>query len=120
MCTLCGSEEGSADHILFRCDQVEENLRQNVVTNYKAANNISEIEADFIQLDNTSRNKNFVESCINLVNSTNLKVTVELWYKDAAKIAQHCAGAGVGLKASTTHTTHTLEASSIAAQPPRW
>ena len=81
MCSLCAAEEETADHILFRCNQVEESLRQSVVTNYKAANNISDssiVEADFIQLINTSRNKNFVESCINLINSTNLKVTVEL------------------------------------------
>ena len=81
MCSLCAAEEETADHILFRCNQVDEGLRLNVATHYKVANNISEnseIEADFIQLVNTSRNKNFVESCINLVNSTNLKVTVEL------------------------------------------
>ena len=81
LCSLCAAEEETADHILFRCNQVDEGLRLNVATHYKVANNISEnseIEADFIQLVNTSRNKNFVESCINLVNSTNLKVTVEL------------------------------------------
>ena len=59
MCSLCAAEEETADHILFRCNQVEESLRQSVVTNYKAANNISDsgiVEADFIQLINTSRN----------------------------------------------------------------
>ena len=81
LCSLCATEEETADHILFRCPQVDENLRKDAATSYRLANNLGEGEhatADFVDLLNTSRNKNFVTSAINLVNSVDLKVTVEL------------------------------------------
>jgi len=81
LCSLCATEEETADHILFRCPQVDENLRKDAATTYRLANNLGEGEpatADFIDLLNTSRKKNFVAASINLVNSVDLKVTVEL------------------------------------------
>ena len=81
LCSLCATEEQTADHILFRCSKVDEDLRQSAWTNYRLANDLSDGEdtaVDFIGLVNTSRDKNFIMSCMNIVSSIDLNVTIEL------------------------------------------
>ena len=81
LCSLCATEEETADHILFRCRQVDLDLRQSAWSNYRLANNLGEEEdtaVNFIELVNTSRDKNFLISCINILSTTDLNVTVEL------------------------------------------
>ena len=81
LCSLCATEEETADHILFRCRSVNEDLRKIAFTKYRLANNLGEEEStavDFIDLINTSRNKQFIISCINILCSIDLNVTVDL------------------------------------------
>ena len=81
LCSLCTEEEETADHILFRCSAVDRDLRKNAFTAYKLANNLVDgesTEVDFIELVNTSRNRQFVLSCMIILNDIDLNVTVEL------------------------------------------
>ena len=81
LCSFCAQEEETADHILFRCASVEEELRNRAYTNYRLANKLSEgeVEADsYIGLLNASRDKTFICSCIDILSGLNLKVTVDL------------------------------------------
>ena len=81
LCSFCGQEEETADHILFRCASVQEELRNSASTNYRLANKLSEEEVvadSYIGLLNASRDQTFICSCINILSGLNLKVTVDL------------------------------------------
>ena len=81
LCSLCKSEEDTADHILFRCRGVDEELRSDVASKYRLVKNLNEAEdiaVDFIDIINCSRDKCFITSCLNVINSVNLRVTIEL------------------------------------------
>ena len=81
LCSLCEREEETADHLLFRCTEVEEELRRDVATTFRQANNLNErddIETDFISILNCSRNKEFIKSCIHVLSSINIRVSIVL------------------------------------------
>lgn len=83
LCTLCESEEDTADHILFRCREVDQELRSSAATSYMLANNIRErqgTETDHIGLLKCSRDKAFILSCVQIINSIKprLRLSVEL------------------------------------------
>ena len=81
LCSLCGQEEETADHIIFRCSAVDQELQRDAVTTYRLANSIGDredIEADFIGLLNTSRNQPFVQACVKIIDSINLRVSIDL------------------------------------------
>ena len=82
MCTQCGIEEETADHLLFFCSSVPENLRQGSLQSYaKAINcdvediNTSDIETGFL---NASRDPAFISSCIDILKDIKLTDTVVL------------------------------------------
>ena len=79
MCSLCNCEEETPDHILFRCSRVQDDLRQNVVHQYRlATNDDDDTVVDFIDLLNVSRHENFISSCVNLLNSVALREDIIL------------------------------------------
>ena len=81
MCSLCGLEEETAPHILFSCTAVEENLRSSALMNYRLAVNNSDGEAavdNYIGLLNASRDERFISSCIDIISTLDLKVSIEL------------------------------------------
>ena len=81
LCSFCGQQEETADHILFECTSVDEDLRANSLNTYRLATNSSEGEAaadSYIGIINASRNQQFISSCIDILSSLNLKVTVDL------------------------------------------
>ena len=80
LCSLCGQEE-TPDHILFKCSTVQEDLRNRAITTYELASGCSEGETEtgtYIGLLNASKNTEFVEACIRILSSVNLRVSVEL------------------------------------------
>ena len=78
-CSLCNSEEETPNHILFRCSEVQHDLRQNVIHNYRLASNDNDFASvDFIDLLNVSRHENFISSCVNLLNSVALREDIIL------------------------------------------
>ena len=79
MCSLCNSEEETPDHILFRCNKVQDDLKQSVIHHYRLATNKEENTCtDVIDLLNVSRDQNFISSCVNLLNSVNLREEIIL------------------------------------------
>ena len=78
LCSLCGQEEETSDHILFRCSSVEENLRVRAIAAYELANADREEEDTYIGLLNASKNPEFVQACLDVINTVDLRVTIEL------------------------------------------
>ena len=81
LCSLCGQEEETPDHILFKCSTVQEDLRNRAITTYELASGCSEgetVAGTYIGLLNASKNTEFVEACIHILSSVNLRVSVEL------------------------------------------
>ena len=69
MCTQCGLSEETADHLLFTCASVPENLRVRCLESYNNAtrneiNIPTEIQTGFL---NASRNPEFISSCIEVL-----------------------------------------------------
>ena len=82
MCTLCGQVEETADHLLFSCDSIPENLRLRSRQSYANAINCeiddintADIETGFL---NASRNPAFISSCIDILKDLQLRDTVVL------------------------------------------
>ena len=76
-CSKCKNEEETADHLLFRCDLVEENLRQNARDNYRKALKLVDGDAEpevFIGLLDASRSANFIKSCVEIVRQSDIKI----------------------------------------------
>ena len=81
LCSLCGQEEETPAHILFSCSSVEEDLRNRAITTYELASGyrVGGTDADhYIGLLNSIRNPEFVEACIHILSTVNLRITVEL------------------------------------------
>lgn len=81
LCSVCGQQEETAEHILFRCSAVEEELRNSAITSYRLANKLSEGEVlpdSYIGLLDASRDGVFICSCIDILKRLNLRVTVDL------------------------------------------
>ena len=81
LCSLCGEQEETADHILFWCTSVDEDLRDNALSDYRRASKHREVNDavySHIGLLNASRDPKFLSSCINILSILDLKVTVEL------------------------------------------
>ena len=81
LCSLCDREEETADHIIFRCTEVDEDLRRNAALNFRLANHLSDredIATDFRGLLSASRHTGFITACTNILNSINLRTSVEL------------------------------------------
>jgi exonuclease III len=81
LCPYCGEEEETADHLLFRCDHVEEELRQNARDTYKHALNIGDRDTDpdiHIGLLSACKSDEFINSCIDIINCLDIRVTIEL------------------------------------------
>ena len=81
LCSFCGLQEQTADHILFSCVAVEEELRTSAICDFNQAIGDSDVDAAgdyYIGLLNASRDPKFVSSAINIVKTLNLNVTVDL------------------------------------------
>ena len=81
LCSYCGEEEETADHLLFRCAHVEEQLRLSTSDNYKQALRLGDGDAEpdpFIGLINASRSEQFIKSCLEVIECLNVRVTIEL------------------------------------------
>ena len=80
-CSFCSQHEETAEHLLFKCIAVEEQLRTNAYRNYRLANNLQDNDVSpdsYIALLNASKHKPFISSCIEILKNLNLKVTVDL------------------------------------------
>ena len=76
-CSKCENEEETADHLLFRCDLVNENLRQNAKDSYRNALKLGDGDAEpevFIGLLDASRSANFIKSCVEIVRQSDIKI----------------------------------------------
>ena len=80
LCTLCGLEEETADHLLFRCTSVSEDLKCRALQSFNdAISGAGEAATDiYIGFLNASRDPVFISSCIDILKDLNLEVTVVL------------------------------------------
>ena len=81
MCSYCNQEEETADHLLFSCSSVDEQLRINAKSSYRTALklNDTDIEPDtYIGILTASRDLQFVKTCIAIIMNLNIRVTFEL------------------------------------------
>lgn len=81
LCSYCHQEEETADHLLFRCEFIEEQLRLRARITYKEALNLSDNDAEpdvYIGLLSACKDEHFIKSCIDVLSCVNIKVTVEL------------------------------------------
>ena len=79
LCSYCNQDEETADHLLFACSSVEEQLRRNTKSSYRRALKLSDADVEpdsYIGLLSASRDSNFVMDCIATV--MNLDITFEL------------------------------------------
>ena len=81
LCTYCNEEEETADHLLFRCSYVSDNLKLDSRVNYRKALKLSDEDYEpdiFVGLLDASKNEKFVSSCVEIVKCLNIKVHVIL------------------------------------------
>ena len=81
LCSYCDQEEETADHLLFRCVHVEEQLRRNARNTYKQALNLEDQDAEpdtHIGLLTACKSRDFILACINIINCIDIRVTFEL------------------------------------------
>ena len=81
LCSLCKQEEETAEHIIFKCRAVDQDLHEEADRKYRIANNLDgtvNIQPDFIDLLNSSRDPSFVQSCMNIITSVRLRTTIVL------------------------------------------
>jgi hypothetical protein len=81
LCSACSEQEETAEHILFECSAVDEVLQVNAIQQYRLANHLKEGDATpdpYIGLLNASKDEPFIASCINIIESINLRESVDL------------------------------------------
>ena len=81
LCRRCNQEEETAEHILFNCSHIDYQMRATARYNYKLALQVSEDAHEpefYIGLLNAIRNVEFVKSCLEIVTTINIDVTIEL------------------------------------------
>ena len=78
ICLSCNAEEETADHILFRCNAVEENLQNQVISSYDRANTSDPHVDTYIGLLNACKNPDFVKSALNVLGTMNLRTSIQL------------------------------------------
>ena len=81
MCSYCNQEEETADHLIFSCSSVEEQLRKDVKSSYRKALKLKDRQMEpetYIGILNASRDSNFVKLCIDIISSLDIRVTFEL------------------------------------------
>ena len=81
LCTYCHLEEETAEHLLFKCTFVEEQLRTNAESSYRHALNLAENEDlpdSYIGLLCACKDAPFVKTCIAIIEKLDIRVTFEL------------------------------------------
>ena len=81
LCDRCKEEEETVDHTIFRCREVDEELRAQALTCYREANNLvgtEDIVTDYIDLLSSSRHERFLHACLNIVECNNMRHTITL------------------------------------------
>ena len=81
LCSNCNQEEETADHLLFNCLNIEEQLRVDAKARYRRALKLNDEDMEpetFIGLLNASKDSNFVNICIDIVKNLDIRVTFEL------------------------------------------
>ena len=81
LCTYCNQQEETAEHLLFTCNHVEEQLRSDVTSSYRRALNLTSedmVPESYVGLLNASHDNNFVSDCVNIVKGLDVRVTFEL------------------------------------------
>ena len=81
LCSYCNQEEETAEHLLFTCNEVDQQLRTDVTSSYRRALGLTneEMEPDsYIGLVNASRDVKFVSDCLNIIRGLDVRVTFEL------------------------------------------
>ena len=80
LCSACSQQEETADHILFKCSAVDESLRSNTILLYNLANNFTDEEEldPYIGLLNARSDPLFIQACIDIINSLNLRDSIDL------------------------------------------
>ena len=68
LCSACFDEEETAEHVLFQCSAVDEELQSRVARTYRLANHLEDGDAapdSYIGLLNAIKNEQFLVSCLN-------------------------------------------------------
>ena len=81
LCSYCSIEEETAEHLLFKCSYIKEEIRLNVMAKYEAALNSRQLSPDidsYTGFLSVCKNNEFVKSCIDVLNCIKLKVVFVL------------------------------------------
>ena len=81
LCRFCHQEEETAEHLLFNCSHVDQQLRSSTHKNYRLALQLSEDAQEpifYIGCLNAIRNIDFVKSCLLIVTTLDIDVLVDL------------------------------------------
>ena len=81
LCPHCNQEEETADHLLFSCNGVEEQLRTEAKHTYRMALKLSNGDMEpepYIGILNATRDINFVKCCLAIVRELDIRVTFDL------------------------------------------
>ena len=80
-CRFCEEEEETAEHLLFNCGYVDQELKSTAQRHYRIALKLNEDEQPpifYIGCLNAIRNVDFIKTCLEIVTSLNIDVTVDL------------------------------------------
>ena len=81
LCRFCNQEEEIAEHILFNCSSVDQELRSSAHSKYRQSLKLKENEQEpifYIGCLDAIRNIDFVKSCLMIVTTLDIDVTVDL------------------------------------------
>ena len=81
LCRFCQQDEEVAEHLLFNCSHVDQQLRSTAHKNYRLALKLSEdapAPIFYIGCLNAIRNIDFVKSCLEIVTILDIDVLVDL------------------------------------------
>ena len=81
LCPYCQREEETSDHLLFRCQFVEEGLRLQIKDAYQSALKLCDFDIEpeyYISLLSVCKSHKFIKACIDIVNCLDIKVHVVL------------------------------------------
>ena len=80
LCQKCGDDIETPEHLLFNCKMLDQDLQATIAHHYRKANDIEEVQAidPYIGIINASREEGFLNNCVELLRTCNLRETIVL------------------------------------------
>ena len=80
LCHKCKDDLETPEHIIFYCKKLDQDIQASNAHHYKKANDIEEVTAvdPYIGILNASREEGFINNCVGLLQTCNLRETIIL------------------------------------------